>query len=87
MGKTLKQIDKDILENIKKIHTFVNRWSMMTKEEHEEGKIDDFHFEQTGRIRMEIETEIRSIYHDVMEQEAIDAHIEKINAQMKKEFG
>ena len=86
MTKTLKQIDKDILNNIKKIHELVARWSLMTKKEHDEKKINDFYFEQTGDIRQRIEMEIREIYHEVMEESAIDAQIEKLNKQMAKEF-
>jgi glutaredoxin 2 len=87
MTKTLKQIDKDILERIKKVHELVTRWSFMTKKEHDEGRLDDFHYEETATLRQQIEMEIRSIYSDVMQQEAIDEHIKKMNKEMEEEFG
>lgn len=90
MAKTLKQLHKEInneiLGSIKIIHEFVTRWSLMTKEGHEHGEMDDYYFQRTGDMRTRIEIEIRKIYKYLMEQEAIDAHIKKLNEQMEREF-
>jgi hypothetical protein len=87
MADTLKQIDQSILEKIMKIHELVARWSFMTKEEHDQGKIDDNHYEQTRAIKQSIELEIRTIYNDVMEQEKIDDHMKKMYNELEEEFG
>ena len=79
MARNLKQIDKDILKRIKKIHELVTRWSSMTEEDHDAGEISDYYYEQTGSVKMKIEMEIRAIYKDVMEQEEIDAIILNLN--------
>ena len=87
MAKTLKEIDKDILERIKKIHKLNAQWHYISKAESDAGKIDKAFSENTSRIWAKIELEIREIYKDVMTQEEIDKHIMALNEEMQKKFG
>lgn len=86
MTKTLKQIDNDILERIKLIHELFMRWSYMTKEEYENKRLSQGFYEETARVRNEIEAELRSIYADVMHEEEVRKHLKELNEAMKKEF-
>ena len=87
MDKTLKEIDKDILERIKTIHKLTAQWNHISKAEKEAGKIDDAHFDKISRIWAKIEVEIIKIYNDVMTEEEIDNHIAGLHEEMGADLG
>ncbi|MBT5023317.1 hypothetical protein HOK51_07265 [Candidatus Woesearchaeota archaeon] len=86
MSQTLKEIDKDILEGIKKIHELVAKWSLITKKEFDDGQLSERYYYKTGTVRTEIEVELRSIYHDVMNIADIDKELMKMNEKIRREL-
>lgn len=85
--ENLKEIDEEILEGIKRIHELVTIWGRLTKQELDDGGINEGFFEETNRWRAELEIELRKIYKEVMEKEDIEDHIAKMNEKVKKMVG
>ena len=83
----LKHIDEEILDKIKNIHKLVTQWSMMTKEAFEDKLIDETFYEETARPKNQIEGELSAIYKLVMKEEEVEAHIKKLQEEIRREFG
>ena len=82
----LKQIDEDILKKIKQVHENCRRMLGEAKMLFRGGVISDPDMSTFSGIFRDIEGDLRAIYKDVMEEEAVAAHLKKLNEQMEKEF-
>ena len=73
--KTLKEIDKDILDKIKKVHQEVVRWSAATRRALREGQVSIKFFEESADFRQKIDVLLDAVYMDIMEEEERVNHL------------
>lgn len=76
--KTLKEIDKDILDKIKKVHQEIVRWSAATRRGLREGQVSIKFFEESAEFRQKIDVLLNAIYEDIMEEEERVKHLDEL---------